>query len=89
MANYTAELTADQIFNFADLVRRLNYIGEADYDNPLRQDIADALQAFMNLLPEPTDSDGDAYLAKMRAGEFVDWNADDKPITAPLAEVMR
>jgi hypothetical protein len=83
MAAYTAELTADQIFGFADLARRLS---RADGpDSPLRQDLADALNVFADLLPFPSDADGAAYLAAVHSGDLPNWAADKQPLTAELA----
>lgn len=80
-ATYKAEFTAAQIFGFADLVRRLNQAHSPDADRFLRTDLTDALFTFLNLLPEPSDEDGDAYLAAMRAGELPNWGMDDQPLT--------
>jgi hypothetical protein len=86
-AAYALTLTAGQIFSFADLVRRLGvgYYGQ-DGDSILRQELADALNAFVQLLPEPSGEDGSAYLNAMRAGEFPDWNGDRLPLTESPAE---
>ena len=84
---YTLTLTAGQIFSFADLARRLaagHY--SQDGDLSLRQELTDALYAFMRLLPEPSDEDGTAYLDAMRAGEFPCWNGDRLPLTETSAE---
>ncbi len=85
-ATYTAELTAAQIFGFADLVRRMNQAYGPDADRFIRQDLADALFAFLQLTPEPTDEDGDAYLAAVRAGELPNWGMDDQPLTETTGE---
>jgi len=77
MTTYTAELTGEQIFGFADLVRRLS---RADVDRPLRQDLAAALMAFEALMPEPSAEDGDAYLAAVQAGRLPAWGMDLLPI---------
>lgn len=72
-ATYAVAFTAAQIFGFADLVRRLGQVYGPDADRSLRQDLVDALNAFVNLLPEPSEQDGDAYLAAVRTGELPDW----------------
>jgi anti-sigma regulatory factor (Ser/Thr protein kinase) len=83
---YTVEFTAAQIFGFADLVRRLGQAYGPDAGRSLRQDLVDALNAFVNLLPEPSDEDGDAYLAAMRAGELPNWGMDGQPLTETAEE---
>ena len=77
---YTATVTGAQVFSFADLARRLNQAYGPDYDRQLHQDLADALFALVRLTPEPSDADGDAYLAAMRAGEVPNWGMDDLAI---------
>ena len=81
---YTAELTGAQIFSFAELVRRLC---RADVERPLRQDLAAALMAFEALLPEPSEEDGDAYLAAVQAGELPAWGMDLLPLAGTHAEL--
>lgn len=82
MATYSVKLTADQIYGFSDLVRRLN---RADGPDALRRDFADALNAFADLLPEPSDADGDAYLAAVRSGNLPSWGMDGESITETAA----
>jgi hypothetical protein len=82
---YPVELTGAQIFGLADLVRRLGCARTPDGAG-LRQDLLDGLNTFLNLLPEPTEEDGDAYLAAMRAGDVPDWGMDDGPLTETTEE---
>ena len=82
LASYTAELTAAQIFGFADLVRRLGQAYGPDASTvPCARTWFDALNSFVCLLPEPPEEDGDAYLAAVRAGQLPDWGMDDQPLT--------
>lgn len=79
---YTVTLSADQIFGFADLVRRLGtHTMTQDGGSHLRTDLADALDGFASLLPEPDDADADAYLAAVKAGELRNWGMDAEPLT--------
>ncbi len=57
-----------------------------DTNRALRQALVDALNEFVNLLPEPSDEDGDAYLAAMRAGDLPNWGMDDQPLTETTEE---
>ncbi len=84
--SYAVQFTAAQIFGFSDLVRRLGQAYGPDADRPLRQDLVDALNAFVQLLPEPSDEDGAAYLAAMRAGDLPNWGMDDQPLTETTEE---
>ena len=86
ISSYAVQLTAAQIFGFADLVRRLGQAYGPDTDRALRQDLVDALNEFVNLLPKPSDEDGDAYLAAMRAGDLPNWGVDDQPLTETTEE---
>lgn len=82
-----AAVTVAQVYGFADLVRRLAAARcDQDGDRLLRQDLADPLFAFAELLPEPSDEDGDAYLAAVGAGELPDWGMDDQPLTKTSAK---
>jgi hypothetical protein len=83
---YAVELTADQIFGFSDLVRRLTRAHGADQENPLRHDLAVALEKFADLLPEPPEADDDAYLAAVDAGTLPNWASDPLPLTQTVAE---
>lgn len=83
---YPVELTAEQIFGFSDLVRRLTRAYGPDHGHPLRHDLAAALEAFAELLPEPSEADGDAYLDAMDAGTLPNWGADPLPLTETQAE---
>jgi hypothetical protein len=83
---YPVTLTAAQVFGFADLVRRLNASYSQDGEASLRQELCDALFGHLNLLPEPSDADGDAYLAAVRAGQLPNWNMDPLPLTETTAE---
>jgi hypothetical protein len=85
-AAYAVTLTADQVFGFADLVRRLTSRYSQDGDSTLRQELGDALYAFLNLLPEPSDEDGDAYLARVESGDLPKWGMDSLPLTETAAE---
>ncbi len=85
-SSYTAEFTAAQIFSFSDLVRRLGQAYGPDTERHLRQDLADALNGFAMLLPEPSDADGDVYLASVRAGDLPNWGMDDQPLTETTEE---
>ena len=80
VATYAAEFSAAQILGFADLVRRLGQAYGPDAGHHLRQDLVDALSAFADLLPEPSDDDGDAYLAAVQAGELPNWSTDGQPL---------
>lgn len=83
---YPVELTAHQIFGFSDLVRRLARAYGPDGDQPLRHDLASALEAFADLLPEPSEEDGEAYCNAMDNGSLPRWGMDPLPLTQPLAE---
>jgi hypothetical protein len=84
---YPVELTGAQIFGLADLVRRLGtHTMAQDGDAHLRDDLADALTAFVGLLPEPSDDDIDPYLAAVKAGELPDWGQDREPLTETAGE---
>jgi hypothetical protein len=84
---YTALATGAQIFCFADLVRRLVQAYGPDESAPLHQDMADGLFALVRLTPEPSDEDGDAYLAAGRAGQLpAYWSGDDLALTETPAE---
>lgn len=89
-ATYTVQMTGAQIFGFADLVRRLTAApaGPEDGESPryLRKDLADALWALVDLTPEPSDDDGDAYLSAVRTGQLPAWNRDGRPLTETTAE---
>jgi hypothetical protein len=85
-ATYAVELTADQIFGFSDLVRRLARAYGPDQENPLRHDLATTLEAFADLLPEPSEDDDDAYLAAVDAGTLPNWGSDPLPLTQPVAQ---
>ena len=80
-ATYPVNLTAEQIFGFSDLVRRLTRAYGPDLDQPLRQDLATALEAFAALLPEPSEADAEAYCEAMDAGTLPRWDADPLPLT--------
>jgi hypothetical protein len=86
-APYIALATGAQIFCFADLVRRLTQAYGPDEDRQLHQDIADGLFALVSLTPEPSDEDGDAYLAAGRAGQLpAYWSGDDLALTETPAD---
>lgn len=83
---YQVELTGDQVFGFSDLVRRLARAHGADLGNPMRHDLATALEAFAGLLPEPSEEDGEAYCEAMDNGSLPRWGMDPLPLTQPRAE---
>jgi hypothetical protein len=83
---YRAELTGEQIFGFSDLVRRMARAYGPDAEQPLRQDLAAALEAFAALLPEPSEEDGEAYCDAMDAGSLPRWGMDPLPLTQSLDE---
>lgn len=85
MTEYSTSLTGAQIFSFADLVRRLNAKYPQDGEGSLRQELCDALHGFLALLPEPSDDDGDAYLAAVRRGALPNWGMDPLPLTETTA----
>jgi len=85
-AVYAVELTGEQIFGFSDLVRRLARAYGPDLDNPMRHDLATALEAFAALLPEPSEEDGEAYCDAMDNGGLPRWGLDPLPLTQPHAE---
>lgn len=79
---YTVALTAGQIFSFAALVRRLGVVYyPQDGPSVLRRELVDALNEFVDLLPDPSEEDGDAYLAAMAAGQVPNWDGDLLPLT--------
>ena len=79
MATYTVELTGRQLIDFSTLARRLV---RADEVHPMRADLANALIDFDRLLPDVSDEDSEAWLAKVEAGKIVNWAADPEPLTA-------
>jgi hypothetical protein len=84
---YTALATGAQIFCFADLTRRLTQAYGPDEGRQLHQDMADGLFALVGLTPEPSDEDGDAYLAAGRAGQLpAYWSGDSLALTETPAE---
>jgi hypothetical protein len=83
---YPVELTGEQIFGFSDLVRRLTRAYGPDADQPLRHDLAAALEAFAALLPEPSEEDGEAYCDATDKGSLPRWGMDPMPLTQSLAE---
>jgi hypothetical protein len=86
-ATYEMTLTAAQIFDFAGLVGRLGIqVFPQDGDVRLRHDLWEALQAFADLLPEPSDDNLDLYIAELHAGELTNWSADGRPLTETTAE---
>lgn len=79
---YTVTLTANQIFTFAALERRLGVLYYSqDGPSVLRMELAAALREFVELLPEPTEEDGEAYLSALDAGEVPNWDGDTLPLT--------
>lgn len=79
---YTVTLTANQIFSFAALERRLGaFCYSQDGPSVLRTELAAALREFVNLLPEPTEEDGEAYLSALDAGGVPNWDGDTLPLT--------
>jgi hypothetical protein len=84
-STYPVELTGGQIFGLADLIRLLGQARTPDGAS-LRQDLLDGLNEFQRLLPDPSDEDGDAYLAAMRAGQVPDWGMDGGPLTETAEE---
>lgn len=86
-APYTALATGAQIFCFADLVRRLTQAYGPDEGRQLHQDMADGLFALVALAPEPSDEDGDAYLAAGRDGQLpAYWSGDSLALTETPAQ---
>jgi hypothetical protein len=82
----TVVLTGTQIFGFADLVRRLGRAYGPDAKRSLRQELHDALNTFVALLPEPSDEDVDVYLAAVQAGELPNWGMDELPLAETTTE---
>lgn len=81
-ARYDMTLTAAQILGFEALAARL---ARRDGDAPVvRHDLWSALQAFADLLPEPSEGDVARYLADVAAGQLPDWSA--VPLTETTAE---
>jgi len=80
-STYTAQFTARQLIDFSTLMRRLIRADGPDAGHPLRQDLADALVAFDQLLSEVSEEDGDAWLDGVRRGEIRNWEADQLPLT--------
>lgn len=80
---YTVELTANQVFGFSDLVRRLVRADGPDMAQPLRSDLAEALAAFAALLPEPSEADGKTYCDALDQGQLPRWGMDPLPLTRP------
>lgn len=91
-ATYTVRMTGAQIFGFADLVRRLTAapaiwpVADGEAPRYLRQDLAEALQQVLDLTPEPSEEDADAYLAAVDAGQLPAWQRDQRPLTETAAE---
>lgn len=83
---YTAAVTGAQVYSLADLHRRLTQAYGADAERHLHQDLADGLWAFVDLFPEPADSDADSYCDAKRAAQVPNWGTDDQPLTEAPAE---
>jgi hypothetical protein len=86
-ATAPATLTAWQVWNFADLVRRLAQAYGPDADRHLHMDLVDGLFAFLGELPEPDyeEAPGVDYCEALRAGRIPNWGMDLLAITSTAA----
>lgn len=66
---YTIELTGDQIFDAAELIRKVTRANSPSHNMPVKD--AMALLDLLHLLPEPSEEDAQAWLAKQAVPEVV------------------